>query len=199
MTDPLVFVLAGLIANTIFSFIVGYVASQKGRSAFGLFFLSFFTSFLIGILVVIALPRLAKPVLNQQTVLTGPAKALVFGDSHPEAWIKQEDGRHRWWNGECWTDYFTNYPHHQETVDRVKAAFADNPPRWIEQEGGRMRWWAGEGFSDDWKNDDTEEVVTLQAPNASVADEIKKLAELHQSGVLTDEQFAAAKKSVIGT
>jgi multidrug resistance efflux pump len=35
-------------------------------------------------------------------------------------------------------------------------------------------------------------------PAAGPADEIERLAKLHASGVLTDEEFAAAKAKVIG-
>lgn len=50
-----------VIVNGLFSWIVGYIASQKGRS-FGAFFaLSFFLSFLVGILAVIAIPRREIP------------------------------------------------------------------------------------------------------------------------------------------
>jgi hypothetical protein len=35
-------------------------------------------------------------------------------------------------------------------------------------------------------------------PPADPVDELKQLAELHASGVLTDEEFAAAKAKVIG-
>ena len=36
-------------------------------------------------------------------------------------------------------------------------------------------------------------------PPADPADEIEHLAQLHQSGVLTDEEFAAAKAKILGT
>ena len=36
-------------------------------------------------------------------------------------------------------------------------------------------------------------------PPADPADEIEHLAQLHESGVLTDEEFAAAKAKVLGT
>jgi Short C-terminal domain len=32
----------------------------------------------------------------------------------------------------------------------------------------------------------------------SAADEIKKLAELHAAGILTDDEFAAKKKQLLG-
>ena len=47
-----------LVVNAIFSGIVGYVASEKGRSAGAFFALSFFFSFLVGILVVLAVPKI---------------------------------------------------------------------------------------------------------------------------------------------
>ena len=36
-------------------------------------------------------------------------------------------------------------------------------------------------------------------PPADPADEIEHLAQLHSSGVLTDEEFAAAKAKILGT
>jgi len=46
-------------------------------------------------------------------------------------------------------------------------------------------------------------VLTEQAqyapPPADPADEIEHLAQLHASGALTDEEFAAAKEKVLGS
>ena len=36
------------------------------------------------------------------------------------------------------------------------------------------------------------------APTKDVTAELQKLADLHKSGVLTDEEFAAAKKKLLG-
>jgi hypothetical protein len=36
------------------------------------------------------------------------------------------------------------------------------------------------------------------APTKDVTTELQKLADLHKSGVLTDEEFAAAKKKLLG-
>jgi len=36
------------------------------------------------------------------------------------------------------------------------------------------------------------------APTRDLTTELKKLADLHKSGVLTDEEFTAAKKKVLG-
>jgi multidrug resistance efflux pump len=36
------------------------------------------------------------------------------------------------------------------------------------------------------------------APTKDVTAELQKLADLHKSGVLTDEEFAAAKKKILG-
>ena len=51
------FFIAYIITNAIFAIPVAYVASSKGRSASGFFFLSFFFSFIVGILVVLAIPK----------------------------------------------------------------------------------------------------------------------------------------------
>ncbi len=37
------------------------------------------------------------------------------------------------------------------------------------------------------------------APGTDVTAELQKLAQLHQSGVLTDAEFAAAKQKLLGT
>lgn len=127
------------------------------------------------------------------------APMVEVSPERQQGWIRQDDGRHRWWNGECWTDYYTNYPHDPVAVKRVIDSFADNPPRWVKQDDGRLRWWAGEHYTDDWKSD-PEAVVDEPTDRVagSVADEIKKLAELREAGVLTDEEFSAAKKRLLG-
>ncbi len=124
---------------------------------------------------------------------------VAIGDSNPPRWVRQEDRRYRWWNGECWTDYHTNYPTDAASVTSAMAAFVDNPPKWIKQDDGRLRWWAGENFTDDWKDDPTVEAELGSAPKVSVADEIRKLAELHREGLLTDDEFADAKKRVLAS
>jgi membrane protease subunit (stomatin/prohibitin family) len=40
--------------------------------------------------------------------------------------------------------------------------------------------------------------VPAAAPTKDVTTELQKLADLHKSGVLTDEEFAAAKKKILG-
>jgi hypothetical protein len=40
--------------------------------------------------------------------------------------------------------------------------------------------------------------VSAPAPAKDLTTELQKLAELHKSGVLTDEEFATAKKKVLG-
>lgn len=57
----LIWLIVVLVVNAGFSWIVGYIATQKGRSFGGFFALSFFLSFLVGILAVIAIPRRETP------------------------------------------------------------------------------------------------------------------------------------------
>jgi len=40
--------------------------------------------------------------------------------------------------------------------------------------------------------------VAAAAPTKDVTAELQKLADMHKSGVLTDEEFAAAKKKLLG-
>ena len=44
-----------------------------------------------------------------------------------------------------------------------------------------------------------QEQAAYAPPPADPADEIEHLAQLHESGVLTDEEFAAAKAKILGT
>ena len=47
--------------------------------------------------------------------------------------------------------------------------------------------------------DDYQDQAQYAPPPADPADEIEHLAQLHASGALTDEEFAAAKAKILGT
>ena len=47
--------------------------------------------------------------------------------------------------------------------------------------------------------DDQQDQAQYAPPPADPADEIEHLAQLHASGVLTDEEFSAAKAKILGT
>ena len=47
--------------------------------------------------------------------------------------------------------------------------------------------------------DDGQDQAQYAPPPADPADEIEHLAQLHTSGTLTDEEFAAAKAKILGT
>ena len=47
--------------------------------------------------------------------------------------------------------------------------------------------------------DDDQEQAQYAPPPADPADEIEHLAQLHASGVLTDEEFTAAKAKALGS
>ena len=47
--------------------------------------------------------------------------------------------------------------------------------------------------------DDGQDQARYAPPPADPADEIEHLAQLHTSGALTDEEFAAAKAKILGT
>jgi Short C-terminal domain len=47
--------------------------------------------------------------------------------------------------------------------------------------------------------DDGQDQAQYVPPPADPADEIEHLAQLHASGVLTDEEFTAAKAKILGT
>ena len=54
------------LVNLFLSFLAGWIAKNKGRSAVGWFFFSFFLSFLLAVLLLIAVPPL-KPVQTSRT------------------------------------------------------------------------------------------------------------------------------------
>ena len=47
--------------------------------------------------------------------------------------------------------------------------------------------------------DDQQDQAQYAPPPADPADEIEHLAQLHTSGALTDDEFAAAKAKILGT
>ena len=49
------------------------------------------------------------------------------------------------------------------------------------------------------QDDDYQEQTQYAPPPATSADELEHLAQLHSSGVLSDDEFAAAKAKVLGT
>ena len=53
--------------------------------------------------------------------------------------------------------------------------------------------------ADDSQEADSQEQAQYAPPPADPADEIEHLAQLHASGALTDEEFAAAKAKIIGS
>ena len=53
--------------------------------------------------------------------------------------------------------------------------------------------------SDDQAPADDQEQPQYAPPPADPADELEHLAQLHASGVLTDDEFTAAKAKILGT
>ena len=76
--------------------------------------------------------------------------------------------------------------HHENKKYEEQQAQADY--------GTRVR--NDQGQEDQAQEDQAQQDAT---PTADPADEIEHLAELHASGALTDEEFAAAKANVLGT
>lgn len=83
-----------MIINGLLSFLVAYAAEQKGRSSVAFYWLSFLTSFVIGLLVVIAIPKLEgqEPGLKQS--LTGKVARTSAGQvvkcPYCAEWVKAE-------------------------------------------------------------------------------------------------------------
>jgi hypothetical protein len=94
MMDLFGYFITILIVNGLLSFLVAYAAEQKGRSAVAFYWLSFLTSFVIGLLVVIAIPKLEvqEPGLKQS--LTGKVARTSAGQvvkcPFCAEWVKAE-------------------------------------------------------------------------------------------------------------
>ncbi len=54
-------------------------------------------------------------------------------------------------------------------------------------------------YDDQAAADDQQDQAQFAPPPADPADELEHLAQLHTSGVLTDEEFTAAKAKIIGS
>ena len=78
------------VANTVLCLAVGYVAEQKGRKYSTYFWLAFCLSFLVGILVVLALPPLEKkPIAINEDIQIFDGERLIKCPFCAE-WVKQE-------------------------------------------------------------------------------------------------------------
>ncbi len=58
---------------------------------------------------------------------------------------------------------------------------------------------AADDYQDRSAADDQQDQSQYAPPPADPADELEHLAQLHASGVLTDEEFTAAKAKIIGS
>ena len=122
----------------------------------------------------------------------------------PAQWTRQEDGRYRWWDGDLWTNDFTE----QADAEPPTAT----PARWVMVAAGQYRWWATNRWSENYSAEYPAAVpADLRFASASStaaavaapategpAEQIAKLAALHQQGILSDDEFAAGKARVLG-
>ncbi len=65
--------------------------------------------------------------------------------------------------------------------------------------GEQQSGYDDQAAADDQAPADYQEQAQYAPPAADPADELEHLAQLHASGVLTDEEFAAAKAKIIGS
>ena len=77
----------------------------------------------------------------------------------------------------------------------------DGSPRG--QEAREQQQYDDQAPADDYQDQapagDSQDQAQYAPPPADPADQIEHLAQLHASGVLTDEEFAAAKAKVLGS
>lgn len=87
-----VWLIVGIALNIAFSGLVAYVASQKGRSPIAFFYLSFFCSFFVGILVALALPAVqSKETMSRySSQLAYKNGEQIVKCPHCAEWVKAE-------------------------------------------------------------------------------------------------------------
>ena len=68
-----------------------------------------------------------------------------------------------------------------------------------ERKAGQQQAYDEAPVDDQAPADDGQDQAQYAPPTADPADEIEHLAQLHTSGALTDEEFAAAKANILGT
>lgn len=88
-----------ILLNAVLAAPVAYVASQKGRSPLGFYALSFFFSFLVGILVILALPK--QTIRSSANSYTGKVTQTADGEELVKCpfcaeWVKSEAIRCRY-------------------------------------------------------------------------------------------------------
>src|SRR5690606_12866998 len=70
----------------------------------------------------------AQAVIAAQAVQTPPNSSSGAQTNESSArWVQQLDGVYRWWNGENWTDFRTNYPSDPGAIEKAKSALTDYP------------------------------------------------------------------------
>ena len=74
-------------------------------------------------------------------------------------------------------------------------AAADDQPAYDDQAAADDQ----AAYDDQAAADDQQDQAQYAPPPADPADEIEHLAQLHGSGVLTDDEFTAAKAKILGT
>lgn len=127
----------------------------------------------------------------------------------PPHWYPMPDGRFRWWNGECWTDYVVGNPDDERERASAIAALAGNPPRWVSESGSRWRWWSGMQWTDDYSRDGVRKAPAEPTPGSAgsgergasawtAAQEIERLVALLEGGHISPEEFRAAKARLLG-
>jgi hypothetical protein len=103
-----------------------------------------------------------------------------------------------------------DYVQPRQTVASPAVSAFTAPAAWYAEPGtGRRRWWDGTRwtiYAEEWGQPAPAEVegplTTLNGGDTSAATDVEQrlavLAALHSTGALTDDEFSAAKRAVLG-
>lgn len=145
--------------------------------------------------------------------------------SAPAAWLADPTGRHqlRYWNGSAWTDYVSDAG--QQSTDPVSGGGAPQQQQggnWTDKVAGWGQQAAAatssavDSAADAWNRQGQANAAAAPAATpaqpapspataanaaetSSIADQLHKLAELRDRGVLTDEEFQAQKARILNS